>query len=178
MKQNRIVILLLLVVFLLVGCAQAQTEYTVSVSYNGQDMEFTVNRQNNTISDGKYTYSYAVNDNSISITYPNGGTYYETKRDNGTGNIGWSKEYDPDTYIKGDTLVNVLENATGNGGGNPLAGLLLMALGAFFAFKPEWAWYLSHGWHYKNAEPSDISLVVARISGAAVIIIGLFCLFV
>jgi hypothetical protein len=176
MKQNRIVILLLLVVFLLVGCAQ--TEYTVSVNYNGKDMEFTVNRESSTISDGKHTYSYAVSGNSTTITYPNGGTYHETKRDNGTSNIGWSEKYDPKAYVEGDTLVDVVEDATGKGGGNPFAGLLLMALGAFFTFKPEWAWYLSHGWHYKNAELSEISLVVARISGAAVIVIGLFCLFV
>lgn len=176
MKQNRIVILLLLVVVLLVGCAR--TEYTVSVSYNGQDMEFTVNRQNNTISDGKHTYSFAVSGNSTSITYPNGGTYYETKRDNGTSNIGWSEKYDPKAYVKGDTLVDVVEDATGKGGGNPLAGLLLMALGAFSAFKPDTTWYLSHGWHYKNAEPSEISLVFIRIGGAAVMVIGLFCLFV
>ncbi|HEY2839858.1 MAG TPA: DUF6199 family natural product biosynthesis protein [Pirellulales bacterium] len=36
---------------------------------------------------------------------------------------------------------------------------------------PRTVWYLRYGWRYKNAEPSDLSLVVTRISGVLGIVL-------
>lgn len=181
MRRTRVLILLLLAAFLLYGCAQAPSVYTVDANYNGVDIEFTVDTEKGTITDGEYVYTYEWDgrgsDHNATITYPNGATYYESMR-GGVGNMGWSNNYDPDTYVDGDTLLYVLSaNAPEERGGNPIVGLILIALGAFYAFLPHAAWYLTYGWRFKDAEPSDAALVISRISGVAVAIFGLFFIF-
>ena len=52
--------------------------------------------------------------------------------------------------------------------------LLLWAIGLFNVLAPRAAWYLSYGWRFKDAEPSDAALMMARIGGVIAIIIG-FC---
>jgi len=37
---------------------------------------------------------------------------------------------------------------------------------------PETSWYLSHGWKFKRAEPSDLALQVIRVSGVVALV---FC---
>lgn len=182
MKRTRVLILLLLAAFLMFGCAQTQSVYTVDVSYNGVDMEFTVDTENGTITDGEHVYTYdwdgSDSDHNATITYPNGATYYESMS-GGVGNMGWSVGYDPDTYVDGDTLIYVLSvSAPEEPSGNPVVGLILIALGAFYTFAPHAAWYLSYGWRFKDAEPSDAALIISRISGVAVAVFGLFTLFV
>ena len=49
-------------------------------------------------------------------------------------------------------------------------------MGIFNAAAPRAAWYLSYGWRYKDAEPSDAALVVARLGGAAAITAGVILL--
>ncbi len=39
-------------------------------------------------------------------------------------------------------------------------------------------WYLSYGWRYKDAQPSDAALVIGRISGIAALVIGIVMLIV
>ena len=38
---------------------------------------------------------------------------------------------------------------------------------------PEKMWYLSHGWMYKNVEPSELALRIPRISGVIGLIVFL-----
>ena len=56
--------------------------------------------------------------------------------------------------------------------------LILIALGLFELLAPEASWYISHGWKYKDAEPSEAALAFTRIGGGIVIAAGIILLFV
>ncbi|MBR4289365.1 MAG: hypothetical protein IKT52_01845 [Oscillospiraceae bacterium] len=129
-------LLLILVLLMLVGCAyeEPQTVYTVGI----ENVHLTVDTQNQTISDGLFTYHYTVtasgNSTRINITYPNGATYYWAWSGN-TGHGGWSEDYDDSTYTDGRTLRRALEHDPSGTqqkrerSGNPLLGLLAIGLG-------------------------------------------------
>ena len=51
--------------------------------------------------------------------------------------------------------------------------IIIMVIGLFNVLSPETAWYLSHGWRFKDAEPSDLALSVHRVTGAGAMIIGI-----
>ena len=177
MKFLRLFFLFALLAALLAGCAATPEVYTVS--YNGTD--YTVDTVNGTISDGLYTYLYEIEGTSdrrsTTITYPGGAQYYWTQSSGG-GLGGWSDDYDLSRYIDGDTLLNVLEmSAPKEYSGHPVVGLLLIALGAWYVLAPHSAWYLSYGWRYRDAEPSEAALIISRISGIAVILFGIFTIF-
>ena len=174
MKRIRILLPLFLLAFLLFGCTEVHEAY--SVTRNG--IEFHVNTYEGTITDGTHIYLIDISGDSTTITYPNGARYYWTQ--NGMAGFGgWDDHYDPDTYADGDILMDVLSvNAPREKRGNVPAGIILILLGIFDAFCPRCAWYLSYGWRFKNAEPSDTVLVVSRISGVVAIVIGLVCVFV
>lgn len=57
-----------------------------------------------------------------------------------------------------------------------VVGLLLMAAGALGAISPYSAWYLSTGWKFKDAEPSEAALLMNRLGGIAGVIVGLVVL--
>ena len=176
--MKRIIVIFLLAALLLSGCAPKETVHTVTLNRNGIDYAFTVDTENRTISDGQYTYTYAVRGDTTTITYPNSAQFYWTQ-DGYLGAGGWDDHYDPQTYTDGDMLIDVIDETTPEPkNGNFLTGLLLAALGAFYTFAPHAAWYLSRGWWYKNAEPSDAALILARISGVIMIVLGLgFAIF-
>ena len=173
MKRFRLFLPLFLAAVLLLGCAAAPTTYTVVLS----DVQFTVNTELGTISDELYTYLYEIDGSgssrSVTITYPDGSTCWSS------GSVGgWSNGYRPDRYADGDTLLAVLEqSAPREYTGKPILGLLLIALGLWHALAPHSAWYLSYGWRYKDAEPSDAALMISRISGVLVILFGIFAMF-
>lgn len=171
--MKRIFAIFLLAALLLSGCAPKETVHTVTLNRNGIDYIFTVDTENSTVSDGQYTYTYTINGNSTTVTYPNGARYYWTQ-DGMFGSGGWDNNYDPNTYADGDMLIDAInETKPETVDGHIFAGLFLAALGAFYTFAPHAAWYLSRGWIYKNAEPSDAALIIARISGVILMILGL-----
>ena len=174
MKRIRILLPLFLLAFLLFGCTEVHEAY--SVTRNG--IEFHVNTYEGTITDGTHIYLIDISGDSTTITYPNGARYYWTQ--NGMAGFGgWDDHYDPDTYADGDILIDILsENARQALRGNIPAGILMIVIGAFNLHFPNKAWYLSYGWRFKDAEPSDTVLVVSRISGVVAIVIGLVCVFV
>ena len=170
-------LILILAVVLLCGCATTPAVYTVT----RDGIDYTVDTENGTVSDGQYLYTYVVSGSSSRyvtiITYPNGAQYSWTQSSNG-GSGGWGDDYDPVTYTDGGILLDVLSaSAPKEYNSNPLLGLLLIALGAWYAFAPYSAWFFSYGWRYKDAEPSDAALGISRIVGIAVIIFGVFTLF-
>ncbi len=65
----------------------------------------------------------------------------------------------------------------GDGRSHPFLGLLLIITGLLNLCKPEEMWYLSRGWQFKDAEPSDEALEWCRIGGVISIIIGIFVMF-
>lgn len=177
--MKRTVILLLLLALVLAGCSAAPTKpYTVDINND----TLTIDPINCTITHGEDVYSYAITTRGettveYEITYPNGARYYETSTKSG-GHSGWSEDYDESRYLSGNQLVWALESQVPrSGGGNVAAGLLLLTLGAWHTFSPYSAWYISYGWRYKDAEPSDAALLFTRIGGIACILFGLFAFF-
>lgn len=53
-------------------------------------------------------------------------------------------------------------------------GFIILLLGLFNLFFPKAAWYLEIGWKLKDAEPSDGVLILNRVIGIIVCIIGVF----
>lgn len=56
---------------------------------------------------------------------------------------------------------------------NGLFGLILMVFGIISAVSPQSAWYISIGWKFKDAEPSDAALAMHRITGVIGVVIGI-----
>ena len=63
-------------------------------------------------------------------------------------------------------------------GGSPPLGLLLIALGIWGAAAPRSVWYLSYGWRFKNAEPSEAALLAERLGGGVAVVVGIILCFV
>ncbi len=57
---------------------------------------------------------------------------------------------------------------------NILGGFIFIILGLVNIFAPNVAWYLRHGMHYKDAEPTEASLILIRLSGILIVIMGFF----
>lgn len=188
-KRLWVIFLALLMIVLLVGCDEQETvnETVCETVING--IALRVDTVKKTISDGEYTYRYRLSGDKsaydLTITYPNGGTYWWGGSQSG-GSGGWSDAYQEGVlvqklYVRGGVLVDAVTAAermneadTKQGHfGKVFAGLLLIALGAFHLFAPETSWYLGHGWRYKDAQPSDAALNFTRISGGVAILTGI-----
>lgn len=181
MKKTSCILLFIITIMLLCSCTQGEPLYKVEKS----GIALEVNKETNTIYDGTnmYYFNFAGNktDYEIEITYPDGSTYW-CEMDNGSGNMGWSNDYDPGKYIDGDILVSTLledaPKASKNSDVSVIAILVLIILGVFNIVSPQFAWYLQCGWRYKDAEPSGMALVINRVGGVVIIIIGLILLIV
>ena len=133
-------------------------------------------------SDGYFTFSvyhYQFSGNEITLEYPNQATYSQTDY-GGSIASGWTENYDDARYVPGDVLIGVLyaDSPPSRRTGNPLIGLLFLAVGLWNAISPYSSWYLSHGWRYKNAEPSDLALGLTRAGGIFAILLGILAFFV
>lgn len=174
MKHHRILILLLLTAALLCGCLR-EPSLSYTVTHDGKT--FTVDTQNRTISDGEYEYAYSLTGSRVKITYPNGSTYTWNHEGAGVGSGGGSEDYSPEAYVDGSTLVEVLSPDSGSGSGGRIAlGLLLSALGLWQILAPRSVWFLTNGWRFKAAEPSDLALGLYRAGGAVCIFAGIIAL--
>ena len=170
-------ILCLALILLLSLCACSSDDRTEQeIEYKGN--LYTVNMEDGTITSGGQVYRYEQSPGSGTFTYPDGSTCWWSQRDDGEL-WGCSDDYDPEAggYVDGYTLLDVLEEAAPRGtlaanGSLLLAGVLFLVIGALHAVSPTAAWELSHGWRYKNAEPSDAVLAVYRIVGIAACVIG------
>ena len=177
MKRVFSILFVLLLSLSLAGCGQHENIYTVSK--NGKN--FQINRLEKTISEGNYTYHYKLTgtDSSfnVTITYPNGSTYWYNQSGM-TGQGGWSDDYAEDAYTSGDILVDVLQEqvpASANPG-KIIGAISVIALGLLYSVFPNVFWYLRYGWRYKDAEPSDAALILARIGGIIAVVIGIVLL--
>ncbi len=143
---------------------------------------FVIDTDNRTITHGEDVYTYTLSGGSsstfVEFTYPNGATYSWTKQGN-MSHGSWSDDYDPERYVEGGDLIDLLElEAPRRSRGSPLAALLLLVIGLADAIFPRAAWYLSCGWRFRNAEPSDAALVLGRVSGVILILAGVILFFV
>lgn len=174
MKHFRILLPLLLLALLLSGCGGASQEpYTYSDGGN----TVTVDPISQTISNGSEVFTYEVTETGTgfhyTITFPDGSRYWWNISGSG-GAGGWSDDFDTDRWLYADFLIGALrQSQPREKTGNPVAGLLLMGLGAVNFFFPELGFFLRHGWAVENAEPSDAYITYAKIAGVLVAAAGL-----
>ena len=178
MRARNFLWLLCLVCVLLAGCAKSEQPEVLGNTGQTEEVSLTVDWEKQTISDGQYTYTYSISSDRVSITYPNGATYYESVGGTG-GTSGWSDDYDSVTYVSGDKLVKRLEGQTTlpENKKSVLPALLVILLGIFPMVFPRNAWYLSWGWRFRDAEPSALALAAERICGILTVIVGVVLLF-
>lgn len=187
-KYMTLLLALLLVLGMSVSCGHEEpTETAVHTAIGGQEM--TVTFDPGTYSEGRiesakgtYTFAYSMN-GDLEITYPDGSSCTYRKTQN-AASLGASPDFDPGSkgYPDGLSMAWGIESAidqakpSTENRGNALLGILLLAVGAWFAFAPRSAWYLNHGWRFKNAEPSDAILMLYGLGGGVLLFIGAICL--
>ena len=198
MKRKIAVVLLVVMLLSLVACAATPrgTE-TLSIMKNGEvvHLVFYYDEQMITagsemfpiiiydtngepVGDGasRDLYRYEYDDGDITIVYPNGAKYYENTSDTGAV-ISWDDHYDAVRYIEGDFLARQITkayNTPKDWDSILLVGLMCLVMIAFCAvdvLHPEILFDLRHRWWVKNAEPTELALLMSRIGG----IVGIVC---
>lgn len=152
---------------------------------------YTIDTEGRTISDGTYTYGYeyAASGSSVSFTYPDGNVYsagIQSANSSGAGGLSagsvsadydYSSGYtDPLSLCYALTSPRETERAASSGSNHPFVALLLCGVGIFNLAAPKASWYLSYGWRFKDAEPSDAAITLSRIGGAIAVVIGVIML--
>ena len=180
--------LLLAAAMLLAGCKKEPLPMVYTVYSYGAP--YTIDTEGRTISDGTYTYGYeyAASGSSVSFTYPDGNVYsagIQSANSSGAGGLSAgsvSADYDYSSgYTDPLSLCYALASprepkGAASSGANPLLALLLCCVGIFNLAAPKASWYLSYGWRFKDAEPSDAYMALARIGGGIAVVIGVIML--
>lgn len=186
--MKKLCLLTALLLTLLCACGPAPQEEPVNVydvTQNG--VVYTVDREERTVTAGDRVYHYEKDGDWLTITYPNGATYYQRFFSNGNGHAaGWNDIYEESHDVSGETLMEVLDReAPVQRSPEPRMdpavrslGFLFAALGLWGLISPKSVWYLNFGWRYKNAEPSEVALLVNRIAGVLLILVGSSLLFI
>lgn len=165
--MKRVVILFCLVALLLAGCTGQDKVYTTEV--NG--VTYTVDTEAGTITGDSITcwYSVSGDKNSITLRFPDGTTMSERKLGNGTisrnGNV--SMQY----FSVSSEFSRIAWDSIRSGMNVDLAvsAAVVLILGIWMICKPGAFWLISHGWWYKNVEPSDRLLASYQTAGAVMI---------
>lgn len=180
--------LILAAAMLLAGCKKEPLPAVYTVYSYGAP--YTIDTEGRTISDGTYTYGYeyAASGSSVSFTYPDGNVYsagIQSANSSGAGGVSAgsvSADYDYNSgYTDPLSLCYALASPreterAASSGANPLLALLLCGVGIFNLAAPKASWYLSYGWRFKDAEPSDAAITLSRIGGAIAVVIGVIML--
>ena len=169
--MKKFAILLLMAALLLTAC-------------QSKPVNITLNRDEQTLFDGTYTYSYTEQKfgtmHIITIIYPDGGRYEWVESSTETHSNG---TYDASLYADGQQMVDAIlghvilnqpqsQRKEVSVEGIGIAILLLIA-GLWEAVCPEQAWYAGHGWMFKDAEPSDFAIAMFRASGIIEIVVAI-----
>lgn len=174
--MKRWLLFFLCLCLLLCGCQDKGSLRTVAIA----DQIYTVDIYYQTISDGKYTYSYELIGADIAITYPDG-SWYQAPHEN--GGVYWADANYNDSfdaaYTSGQDLVEAVAKVVYKKQipeGKLFAGILIIALGVVTAICPALLWALRYGLWFKNAEPTAFALGMTRFSGILCIILGVLFL--
>lgn len=179
MKRWIVGILACLLLCSLTACAQQETVYTVTqngVEYHVDSAQMIITAGGNKY---RYTHSGDSTDHRITITYPDGSSYWYSQSGS-MGQGGWSEDFVEGKYASADVLIDIVQESAPpkKNPGKTICAVLLIVLGIFEAALPKAAWYLGYGWRYKNAEPSDAALLFGRAGGVVAAVAGLILLFV
>lgn len=181
--------LILAAAMLLAGCKKEPLPAVYTVYSYGAP--YTIDTEGRTISDGTYTYGYeyAASGSSVSFTYPDGNVYsagIQSANSSGAGGVSAgsvSADYDYSSgYTDPLSLCYALaspretKRAASSGSNHPFVALLLCGVGIFNLAAPKVSWYLSYGWRFKDAEPSDAAITLSRIGGGIAVVIGVIML--
>ena len=185
-KMKKIIITAIVVCLAVLGYF-SMSEYAnetkmYAVAIEGE--EFTVDTVNQVImTQDDVCYEYECYKNRIVIKYPNGAEYRTNFHEYGNDS-GYTKGYDEEQYVAGDILVDVLAKERGKANRfkewapKILVSVLCIGIGLGALIRPDIAWFFQYGWKFKNAEPSDDSLIGMRFGGVISIIAGLVILFI
>ncbi|MBE6973914.1 MAG: hypothetical protein E7436_00260 [Ruminococcaceae bacterium] len=178
-------LIMCLALSLLCGCMAYDAPSGQSMYMDSNGKSWTIDHEAKTVTQGDTVYTFTVTDAGTQnpgfvITYPNGATYYRSKTSEGQ-----SWDYDETQYAPGSVLADLLEKYyTGTPSRiswpNIVLGIFCCIIGFVNLCFPEAAWYLSHmfkAWQYESVEPSDAGLLVTRIGGLVLIILGLVSFF-
>lgn len=207
MKRKIAVVLILVLLLTLTACGRAPkgTEIQI-VEKNGEELFVVYHFAEQTITVGKTLstaygpdgellweedrkdqYSYEYEDGDITITYPNGATYWESASANGAIG-GWDGDYDTDRYVDGMTLAMQLNQAYRNAGKDwdyvviaALFGIVMIIVGIFMIKDPETMIQWEYGLRFYHVEPTEFYIGATRVSGvvliAAAVILFLVALY-
>ena len=188
-RTTTIFALIFAAAMLLAGCKKEPLPAVYTVYSYGAP--YTIDTQGRTISDGTYTYGYeyAASGSSVSFTYPDGNVYsagIQSANSSGAGGVSagsvsadydYSSGYtDPLSLCYALTSPRETERAASSGSNHSFVALLLCGVGIFNLAAPKASWYLSYGWRFKDAEPSDAAITLSRIGGAIAVVIGVIML--
>jgi hypothetical protein len=121
-------------------------------------------------------YRYTYDDGDITITYPNGATWWENTSDTGAVG-GWSGDYDTNRYIDGSTLGQELtlayQYARKDWDEVVIIGLLclvIIGLGVVAIVHPELGYELKYRMWFENVEPTEFALRMSQLTGVIMIV--------
>lgn len=198
MKRKIAFILMLVMLMLLTACQQAPKGATWQhITKDGEVVGLTINFDEQTITasddivtviaydsngnaigdtptEDKDVYHYTYDDGNITITYPNGATYWESSTAGG-----WDNDYDPERYIEGDVLAQQLNQAYQYARKNwdsvflvGLVCLLIIGLCIVDIIHPDIFYRLRYGLWVQNAEPTEFAMTMSRIGGIVGIVLS------
>lgn len=191
--KRKCVLIVVMLLALVLGACNSNTAksdpYSEVVEIDGQSLTITLDENNLsagtiTSENGTYTFEYGVPGNSIvfTVNYPDGYVFSQTEIN---GGFATPAEYNSierknkgyiDLFSLNYSIEGVMDNARGtsnNGSPSILLALALIGVGAWNFFEARSVWYLFRGWWYKNAEPSDLALMLYRIAGVFLIFAGI-----
>lgn len=165
------------IIILIAGfTACGQKKETYETVYKGQSCQ--INTKNHTVSYDGEIYRYEITKGRVSITYPDGAGYFFALESGSIRESGWSEGYDPQKYIPGDDLYDILSKEIPSGNGkNYIVVIFCGVIGLWNLFLPYPAWYLSFGWRYEDAKPSSFALAMTRCAGLLILLFGAGYLF-
>jgi hypothetical protein len=189
----RTIVSLIMIMGVLTSCSSSSRDYRgyTLTRMQGQDGVIAYESENNQIemyfSDStiiingerySFTYQGLEEDNyNVSITYPDGyKAWWQQIGSSGSGDnlLGTENRLDFDLLT---AAIQFHEHTPKAGSGKLVQSRFIMIILALFGLfpllAPEISWYLSYGWRFKNAEPSDAAIVMQRIGGGAIIVISL-----
>ena len=183
MKKVVLLVVCMLLLLSLCACSGSKEPYTVKEGWR----TFEIDPEVGTISHKEDVFRYDISNDpdgyTLTITYPDGSTYFVKQQEFNSGThrtSGHSEDYDAMRYVDGGILYNALENELPAPlfPGNPVLGFILIILGALLILIPKLFWWLKIGWLLNDAQPAKYTLIVFQVIGVLTILFGIIKLFI